>query len=197
METVQISRRAKLRIGDPSILTDPTSDLDGFEFKDLFWNPEDLIALMEDSHDAYKCVSEIQPFGLHFGNTVSQTIRRIGTPSIAFTNKDCGQKHLCLLYKRKVQGINLCSQLHFIHDRLFMVADHIERSKDQAETILTILTGKHNFTYTPMDTYDSSNQLIIDGNTNRMVIKMNSMLTLVFFSPYQYTLNAPTNGLRF
>lgn len=190
METVQISRRAKLRIDDPSILTDPTSDLDGFDFEDLFWNPEDLIALMDDSHDAHRSASDIQPFGLHFGGTVSQTIREIGIPCLAFANKDCGQNHLCLLYKRKIFGFNIGSQLHFIHDRLFMVADHIERSKDQAEAMLTILTNKFNFTFTPIETNDVGNQLIIDGNTNRMVVKMNSMLTLVFFSPDQYTLYA-------
>ncbi|OEJ99857.1 hypothetical protein [Roseivirga misakiensis] len=144
-------------------------------------------SVLFNSHDATPSRDTEKPirfFGLEFGQSVKETIKKLGKPNYKDKRTLCLDKHTTIYYRLMIKQVKCILQMHYYQDQFFFGKMEIRSSNPQTKRDISALVCQK---------YGISENdwtgAIIDQNSNKVHIKQNMVPSVIYVTGNQFLLN--------
>jgi hypothetical protein len=174
----------KTRLINSADIVLPTLSLDGFVLTNIFLKHSDFNVLARNKACKAKYLEEIvQPNGIPFGIRGEQLSSYCRKPDIIINNEENIGGHKINLLRRKVGGVAIASQFHFIADKLFLVADEFNVLQKPLKINFKHMINGYYHLIPGLNGNNQEAQLYMDKKGNVLNLKIDFDIQMIYLNP--------------
>ena len=140
---------------------------DFYESRIYLQNLDKLTSTLQSNHLSGLTTEKLITFyGIKFGFSQKDTIKKLGKPNFKSTEKKLFKDHKIIFYRLKISTVNCILQLHFVKDSFFLgVIEMRTGNKELKERLFDLIQQKYNIEDSVV------NNFIHDTDGNRILVK--------------------------
>ena len=141
---MKVTSRIKTFLGSKTSASYGQTKKDYYQSRVFLRNLDQLSNIFEPTSLADEHTSvPIKFFGIDFGSSIKETVKKLGRPNFKTTEIRLFNDHQIVFYRLKISGIGSIIQLHFIQNQFFLgVTEMRTNSNKEKETIFDLMKEK-------------------------------------------------------